>query len=188
MRGFAKRADSPRLIKAIAVLLAAVSILSGCALSDLALWLGKWEETGRSIDFRLNTFVLTDSFAGGKFRVSGTYTIDPYKYPKRVDFITEEVVVTFAEDNSDSVVLGPRAQAAVIRDAITRVAVSAQFPEDTAPMRLLTTFLQALPHPETVQGIYRINMYTGTYLEIELALPGDPRPKDFGQGYINRDY
>ncbi len=178
----------PPLLKAFVAMLIAASMLSGCALADLALWLGKWDDTGRSVDFRLKRFELTDHFTGGQFRVGGTYDIDPNKYPKRVDFTPEEVTVTLGKDNADEFVLEPGVQQSVVRNAITKVALFAQSPEDDLSVRLLNAFLQALPYRQTVQGIYRINMYTGTYLELELNLPGDSRPKDFGQGYVNRDY
>ncbi len=164
------------------------SILAGCALADLALWLGKWEDTGRSVDFQMRRFVLKDSFGGGKYTVAGTYEIDPNKYPKRVDFLAEQVSVVFDSDDGDELVFRSDADDSAIREVQTRVAVLAASPDDDAAVRLLALFLRSLVLQEATPGIYRINMYTGTYLEVELNMPDDARPADFGQGYVKREY
>lgn len=163
-------------------------ILSGCGLADLALWLGKWKDGRGSVDFRMERFALTESFAGGQFLVRGKYQIDPNKYPKQVDFTVEEIRISFSQNHQDSQVLIPGGDEGTIRDVMQRVRLSAQSPEDDAAVRLLTVFAQSLPETQPVRGIYRIVMISGTYLQLELNRPDDGRPREFGQGYAVREY
>lgn len=171
-----------------AACLAAIGMLCGCGLADLGLWLGKWEDAGRSVDFRMERFVLTDSFAGGNVRITGRYSIDPNKFPKRVDFTPEEISVSFAQDDPKVVVHHPGDAEGAIDDTLNRVRLSSAFPEDAAALRLITVFLASLPLRQELPGVYRIVTQSGTYLELELNLPDDGRPPDYGLGYAQRTY
>ena len=171
----------------IAIAFLMMAAVSGCGLADLGLWIGKWEDGGRSADFRLQRFVLTDTFAGGTFRIEGRYDIDPNKYPKQVDFNAERVTVTFSESGA-SVTLERAVSADTVRYWITRVDGAASQPEDKDALRILRALSLSLTESETVEGIYRIMTYGGTYLVLEMSLPGDERPGAFGEGYARRDY
>ena len=176
------------LARTTVMLLAAACIFTGCALSDLALWLGKWEDGRGSVDFKLERFVLTDSFAGGQYRITGTYGIDPNKYPKRVDFVLEKISMTSSEEELNGAALLPGDTERVVRDLMQRVILAAQSPKDDTAVRLLAVFAQSIPERRTVQGIYAVKTNSGTYLELELNLPADGRPEEYGQGYVARDY
>lgn len=156
---------------------------------DWTLYVGQWRNEYGSVDFKYRKFVLDRTFSFGSLEVRGVYTVDLLANPKHIDLIPTRVKVVFQMDGKEKKWTFCRTLSAGIPDELYRMGLGlCRDSEDVRSIRLIRVVLLALSDGRPLEGIYGIVIDFGTYLRMDFALPPQPRPWDFGAGWVSLEF
>ncbi|HPU98843.1 MAG TPA: hypothetical protein PLO53_12950, partial [Candidatus Hydrogenedentes bacterium] len=165
--------------------------MGGCSLfpPDWTLYVGQWRNDFGSVDFKYRRFTLDRRFSFGSLEVEGRYEADPVAYPKRVDLVPTWVRVKFTDGSGEQKWVFRCSLSSGIPDELYRRGLAlSQDSEDVRSMRLLRVLLLAMADGKPLEGIYGIVIDYGTYLRLDFSLPPEPRPWDFGAGWVSLEF